>query len=87
MSMYQTDTHNTRLILTEQFADEHLLPGHPDCAKVAKAYPVAFTDLLRKIKHTAGMYCAVMRTYFSCSYACSDSVFRDIAPWADTAST
>ncbi len=53
---------------------EQLLPGHQDCAKVAKAYPVAFTDLLGKIKHAAGMYCAVMRTCFSCSYACSDHV-------------
>ena len=53
---------------------EQLLPGHPDCAKEARAYPVAFADLLKKIKHAAGMYCAVMRTYFSCSNACSDSV-------------
>ena len=53
---------------------EELLPGHPDCAKEAKAYPVAFADLMKKIKHAAGMYCAVMRTYFSCSNACSDSV-------------
>ncbi len=30
--------------------------------------------MLRKIKHAAGMYCVVMCTYFSCSYACSDSV-------------
>jgi hypothetical protein len=55
---------------------EELLPGHPDCVKVEKAYPVAFADLLRKIKHAEGMYCAVMHTYFSCrcSYACSDPV-------------
>jgi hypothetical protein len=55
---------------------EQLLPCHPDCAKEARAYQVAFADLLMKIKHAAGMYCVVMRTYFSCSYgfACSDSV-------------
>jgi hypothetical protein len=43
---------------------EELLPGHPDCAKEAKAYPVAFADLLTRIKNAAGMYCVVMRTYF-----------------------
>ena len=53
---------------------EELLPGHPDCAKEAKAYPVAFADLLTRIKNAAGMYCVVMRTYFGGSYACSDSV-------------
>jgi hypothetical protein len=53
---------------------EELLPGHPDCAKEAKAYPVAFADLLKKIKHAAGMYCPVMHTYLGGSYACSDSV-------------
>ena len=51
---------------------EQLLPGHPDCAKEARAYPVAFADLLKKIKHAAGMYCFVMRTYCCCSY-----------PWPD----
>jgi hypothetical protein len=54
---------------------EELLPRHPDCVKEAEAYPVAFADLLRKIKHAAGMtgmYCAVMHTYFSGSCACSD---------------
>jgi hypothetical protein len=70
---------HVRLLLSEDTYREmmivvidakHLLPGHPDCAKVAKAYPVVFTDLLRKIKHAA----AVMRTYFSCSYACSGPV-------------
>ncbi len=35
---------------------DQLLPGHPDCAKEARAYPVAFNDLLRKVKHAAGMY-------------------------------
>jgi hypothetical protein len=53
---------------------EELLPCHPDCAKEAKAYPVAFADLLTRIKHAAGMYCVVMCTYFGCSYGCSDSV-------------
>jgi hypothetical protein len=32
---------------------EELLPGHPDCAKEAKAYPVAFADVLTRIKHAA----------------------------------
>ena len=36
--------------------EEKLLPGHPDCAKEAKAYPVAFNDLVKKVKHAAGMY-------------------------------
>ncbi len=53
---------------------EELLPGHPDCAKEANAYPVAFADLLTRIKHAAGMYCVVLRTYFGCSNGCSDSV-------------
>ena len=53
---------------------EELLPGHPDCAKEAKAYPVAFADLLTRIKNAAGMYCVVMHTYFGESYACSDSM-------------
>jgi hypothetical protein len=35
---------------------EQLLPGHPDCTKEARAYPVAFNDLLRKVKHAAGIY-------------------------------
>jgi hypothetical protein len=38
---------------------EELLPGHPDCEnlKEAKAYPVALANLLKKIKHAAGVYC------------------------------
>jgi hypothetical protein len=35
---------------------EQLLPCHPNCAKEARAYPVAFNDLLKKVKHAAGMY-------------------------------
>ncbi len=30
---------------------EQLLPSHPDCAKEARAYPAAFNDLLKKVKH------------------------------------
>jgi hypothetical protein len=54
--------------------EELFLPGHPDCEKEAKACPVAFANLLKKIKHAVGMYCAVMHTYISGSYACSESV-------------
>ena len=39
---------------------EELLPCHPDCAKEARAYLVAFNDLLTRIKHAAGMYCVVL---------------------------
>ena len=39
---------------------EELLPGHPDCAKEARAYQVAFNNLLTRIKHAAGMYCVVL---------------------------
>ncbi len=35
---------------------KQLLLGHPDCAKEARVSPVAFNDLLRKVKHAAGMY-------------------------------
>ncbi len=48
---------------------EQLLPGHPDCEKAARAYPVAFNDLLKKVKNAAGMYQVVLCTYFCCSYA------------------
>ena len=43
--------------------EENLLPGHPDCSKEAMAYPVAFNDLVKKVKHAAGMYQVVLRTY------------------------
>jgi hypothetical protein len=32
---------------------EELMPGHPDCAKEAKLYPVAFGDLVKKVKFAA----------------------------------
>ena len=35
---------------------EQLLPGHPDCAKEARVYPVAFNDLLKRVRNAAGMY-------------------------------
>jgi hypothetical protein len=35
---------------------EELMPGiSPDCAKEAKLYPVAFGDLVKKVKFAAGM--------------------------------
>ena len=49
--------------------EENLLPGHPDCAKEAMAYPVAFNDLVKKVKHAAGMYRVVLRAYFCYSFA------------------
>ena len=35
---------------------EELMPCHPDCTKEAKLYPVAFGDLVKKVKFAAGMY-------------------------------
>ena len=49
--------------------EENLLPGHQDCAKEAMAYPVAFNDLVKKVKHAAGMYRVVLRAYFCYSFA------------------
>ena len=50
---------------------EQLLHGHPDCAKAASKYPVAFADLVKRVKNAAGMY---LCTSLCCPYACSDSV-------------
>ena len=49
--------------------EEQLLPGHPDCMEEAIAYPVAFNDLVKKVKHAAGMYLVVLRAYFCYSFA------------------
>ena len=51
----QTDETYQEMIIAIIDANQ-LLPGHPDCAKVAKKYPVAFNDLLKMVKNAAGMY-------------------------------
>ncbi len=53
----------------------HFLPCYPPRVKETGEYPVAFADLLKKIKHAAVMYCFFMGTYYCTSYAWSDSAF------------
>ena len=64
--MQTIDTYREMIIAI--IDEEQLLTGHPDCAK-AIAYPVAFNDLVKKVKHAAGMYRVVLRAYFCYSFA------------------
>ena len=67
LKMQTFDTYREMMIA---IIDEgKLLPCHPDCAKEVRAYPVAFNDLVKKVKHAAGMYRVVLRAYFCYSFA------------------
>jgi hypothetical protein len=51
--MHTIETYKEMLVAIIE--TEELMPCNPDCAKEAKLYPVAFGDLVKKVKFAAGI--------------------------------